>query len=325
MPQSRPQTPPPSLNVRTSLRLPCLHACLAGLLGAAGSVFLPNTYRSEARILSDSGHTGAGSTLRTGVWAPTAPPETPSSREDGPTVIYVDILHSRHLAEQLLLQEYEYGLRAWRFGRPRPTRGTLIEYLGAANTDRALGALKSLLTVQRDPKSGLLTISAETRSPDLSMQVVRKAAESLKDFLVEISQTAGKNKARFTLGRLEEVKQKYGEKGREFQRFQDANRNWEASPAPNIRFQGAQLKESLELWRQVVTNLTLNHEQALLEAQNDTQTLLLMDPGNLPLEKSRPARAFLVFSLASVVGVGSWVVHNRSALTNRILAKEPLS
>jgi len=306
-----------------SLRRPALCAFLAGLAAAAVSVCLPNQYRSEARILSDAGHAGGGSAQRTGVWAPTAPPEVPASREEGPTVIYVDILKSRRMAEQLLLQEYEYGDRRWRFGRRRRTRGTLLQYLGAANVDRAMGPLRTLLAVQRDPKSGLLTISAETRAPELSLQVVRKAAENLRDFLVEFSQAAGKNKARFTQGRLEEVQARYRELGRAFQAFQDANRNWETSPAPSVRSRGAQMKGDLDLWQQVVTNLTLNHEQALLEAQNDTQTLLLMDPGSLPLEKSRPARALIVFAAAAAAGAGSWAYRNRAVLANRIFAKEP--
>lgn len=306
---------------RETLRRPLRHACWAGLAAAGVAVLLPNAYRSEARILSDTGHAGAWGP-RTGVWAPTAPPEVPASREDGPTVIYADILRSRRMAEQLLLQEYEYGRRAWRYGRRRQVRGTLLGYLGAADVDRAMGPLRRLLAVQRDPKSGLLTISAETTSPELSMQVVRAATGRLREFLVELSQEAGQNKARFTQGRLEEVRGRYQELGHAFERFQDANRNWETSPAPNVRFQGTRIKEALDLWKQVVMNLTLNHEQALLEAQNDTQTLLLLDPGNLPLEKSRPARAFIVFTVASAAGAASWVWGNRAALANRILAKE---
>jgi hypothetical protein len=283
---------------------------------------MPNRYRSEARILSDAGHAAGTSMLRTGVWAPSAPPETPTFREEGPTVIYVDILKSRRMAEQLLLRAYRYQDRTWRFARRRPVQGTLLDYLGAANVDRAMGPLGQLLTVQRDPKSGLLTIRAETRSPELSMQVVRQAADNLREFLVEFSQAAGRNKARFTLGRLEAAQATCADLGRQFQAFQESNRNWDTSPAPDVRFRGAQMKERLDLWKQVAANLTLNHEQALLEAQNDTQTLLLLDPGNLPVEKSRPARAFIVFAAASVAGAGSWVLRNRAAIANRILAKE---
>lgn len=316
---------PPALRFRHSLRRPALIALQAGLLAAGVALLLPNYYRSEARILSDTGHAGGGASLRAGVWAPSAPPETPGSREDGPTIIYADILRSRRLAEQLLLREYEYPCRTWRFGAARRVRGTLLDYLGAGSLDRAMGPLKAMMAVQRDLKSGLLTISVESRAPALSMAVVQGATAGLRDIVVEMSQAAAVNKARFTLARLEEVKGRYADLGETFQRFQDANRGWETSPAPNIRFKGTQLREDLDLWKQVVMNLTLNHEQALLEAQNDTQTLLLMDPGNLPVEKSKPARALIVFAAMCAAGVGSWVYLNRSAVYDRLIAKEPLS
>jgi uncharacterized protein involved in exopolysaccharide biosynthesis len=313
---------PPPFRFRTSLRRPGLIALVAGLLAAAGSCLLPDYYKSEARILSDTGHAGGNTSLRAGVWAPSAPPETPGSREEGPTVIYADILRSRRLAEQLLLGEYDYACRSWRFGRPRRRRGTLMAYLGADHPDRAMGQLRRVLAVQRDLKSGLLTVSVESRSPDLSREVVQRATEGLREILVELSQASAVNKARFTLARLEAVRGRYAELGRAFQRFQDANRTWEASPAPNIRFQGAQLREDLELWKQVVANLTLNHEQALLEAQNDTQTLLLLDPGNLPAEKSKPARSLIVFAAVFAAGAGSWLTYNRAMVYDQFIAKE---
>ena len=321
MPRPSAMTTPSAL--RPSLRQPAGFALQAGLVVAGLTLLLPNEYRSEARILSDTGHAGGGTSLRAGVWAPSAPPETPGSREDGPTVIYADILRSRRLAEQLLLGQYDYLGRTWRFGKPHRVRGTLLDYLGAPSLDRAMGSLRGMMAVQRDLKSGLLTIRVDSRAPELSMQVVNRATAGLGEIVVELSQAGAVNKARFTLARLEEVMARYRELGQAFQRFQDANRTWERSPAPNIRFQGTQMREELDLWKQVVTNLTLNHEQALLEAQNDTQTLLLLDPGNLPVEKSKPARALMVFAAMCVAGVGSWVYLNRTKVYDRFIAQEP--
>lgn len=315
-------TPPMSFRLGPSLRRPAADAVKAGLVTAGLALLLPNQYRSEARILSDTGHPGGGTSLRAGVWAPSAAPETPGNREEGPTVIYADILRSRRLAEQLLLGAYDYRLRSWRFGRARPVHGTLLAYLGVPSLDRGMGALTGMMAVQRDLKSGLLTLRVDSRSPELSRAVVTRATAGLGAILVELSRTAGENKARFTLARLEEVKGRYQELGRAFEGFQDTHRNWERSPAPNLRFQGSRMREELDLWRQVVTNLTLNHEQALLEAQNDTQTLLLLDPGNLPVEKSKPARALMVFAAMCAAGVGSWVYHNRTLVHDRFLAKE---
>jgi len=319
---SHPVRPPIPFRLVASLRRPALDAVKAGLVTAGLVLLLPNQYRSEARILSDTGHAGGGTSPRAGVWAPSAAPETPGTREEGPTVIYADILRSRRLAEQLLLRTYDYRVRGWRFGRVRRVHGTLLDYLGVPSLDRGMGALTGMMAVQRDLKSGLLTVRVDSRAPELSQAVTRQATTGLGDILVELSRTAALNKARFTLARLEEVKGRYQELGRAFQRFQDANRNWEKSPAPNLRFQGTQLREELDLWRQVVTNLTLNHEQALLEAQNDTQTLLLLDPGNLPVEKSKPARALMVFAAMCAAGVGSWVYHNRNLVHDRFLAKD---
>jgi uncharacterized protein involved in exopolysaccharide biosynthesis len=303
------------------LRRPAQVAVLAGLLAAGLSLLLPDQYRSEARILADTGHSGGNGT-RTGVWAPTAAPESNASREDGPTIIYVDILRSRRLAEQLLLGEYDYRCRAWRFGPERPVRGTLLDYLGARSLDRGLGPLRSLLAVQRDLKSGQLTLSAETRAPALSQQVVRRAVAGLRDTLVELSQAAGVQRARFTEDRLREVQARYQALSQGFEDFQEGNHDWETSPAPRVRFRGQQLKAETDLWRQVVANLTLNHEQALLEAQNDTQTLLLLDPGHLPVEKSKPARSLMVFAAMCAAGAGTWVYRNRTSIAGGSAGKE---
>lgn len=318
-----PQDPP--FRLLPSLRRPAQVALLTGLATAVLTLLLPNGYRSEARILSDTGHPGAAGGQRTGVWAPTAPPETPGSREDGPTVIYADILRSRRLAEQLLLGNYSYGLRRWRLGRERQVRGTLQDYLGTANLDQSQGPLRSLLAVQRDLKSGLLTISAETRAPQLSQQVVQRAVAGLGAILVELSQASGVKRARFTEDRLREAQGRYRELAGNFEAFQERNREWETSPAPGVRFRGQQMKAELDLWRQVGANLTLNHEQALLEAQNDTQTLLLLDPGSLPVEKSRPARSLIVFAAMCAAGAGSWVYRNRTTIGGATAAKEPES
>jgi len=302
------------------LRRPLAFAALAGLLAGCLSLLLPDQFRAEARILPDAGH--AGSPGHTGIWAPTAPPVVPGTREDGPTVIYDDILRSRRVADGVLSAVYEYGVRSWRFGPLRSRRGTLLQYLGAADVDRALGDFRRLLRVERNPKSGLLTVTAETRSPELSLQVVRLATEELRRALVDLAQAEGRNRARATQARLEEVGAICSARDEAFQRFQDANRNWETSASPNLRYQGLRLREQLVLWRRVQENLTLNQEQALLEARNDAQTLLVLDAGDLPRAKSRPHRSFIVFGAMVVTGTATWAALNRTKVHDLFIAKE---
>lgn len=299
---------------------PLAHGLLAGTLASAWALLLPDLYRCEARILPDAGR--GPETGRAGVWAPTAPPALPSLREEGPTVVYADILQSRRVAEALLAAPYEYGARPWRLGRPRRVRGTLLAYLGARDPERALGGFRRLLTVERRPRSGLLVVAAETRSPELSLQVVRNAVEALRAALADLAREEGRCRAREVGERLEEVRVRYGREAEAFRSFQEANRSWESSPSPNLRFRGAQLREQLALWRRILENLTLNREQALLEAGNDAQALLVLDPGSLPREKSRPHRAFLAVTAAALASALSWAVTNRSTVRDLFVAKE---
>jgi len=302
------------------MRRPLAHALAAGAVVACLALLLPNQYKAEARILPDAGHGPA--TPRTGVWAPSAQPELPGSREDGPTIIFAEILKSRRVADALLTATYDYGCRAWRFGRVRRERGTLLDYLEAPDTDRALGAFRRLLTVERSPKSGLLTVAAETRSPELSMLVARGAVAELRAALVDLSQAEGRSRARNAGERLEEVDAFCKAQAEAFRRFQEANRNWEASPEPNLRFQGTQLRQQLALWQRVQENLTLNHEQALVEARNDAQPLLVLDPGGLPREKSRPHRSFLVLGAFGLTFATSWTVLNPRTVHDLFLSRE---
>lgn len=302
------------------LRRPLAAAALAGLLAGCLSLLLPDQFRAEVRILPDAGHAGAQG--HSGIWAPTAPPVVPGTREDGPTVIYDDILRSRRVADRVLRADYRYQARTWRFGALRSHRGTLLQYLGASDPDRAMGAFRRLLRVERNPKSGLLTLSAETRSPGLSLQVVCRATEELRLALVDLAQADGRNRVRSTQARLEEVSAICSARDESFRRFQDANRNWETSASPNLRHEGRRLQEQLALWRRVQENLTLNQEQALLEARNDAQTLLVLDAGELPSAKSRPHRSFIVFGAMFVTGTATWAAVNRTKVHDLFIAKE---
>lgn len=294
----------PALDLKASLKQPLQWALAAGVLTAAVSLFLPNHYRSEARLLPVEAKGLGGSLGGLATAAAAFGVSVPGG--EGSDASFVDVLNSRWVREQLLKTEFEYPIRSWRFGSERMEKGTLYAYLEPRNLDRAVTELGEILSVSKDLKSKLITFSAETKSPELSRQVVQRALRLLEAFLHEQGRTRGGAKAAFAEARLADARKDMARAEDDLRRFIEGNRNYLSSSEPAVRLKGASLEAELRLRQQLVTTLALSREQALMEEKDDVPILNVLDPGNLPIDKSRPSRSILVLFAMVAVGTGSW-------------------
>lgn len=307
----------PVLNLKTSLRRALKWACLAGFLTAVVTLFMPNYYKSEVRLLPVESK-GLGGGLG-GLATAAAAFGVSVPGGDSNDANFVDILNSRSLKEQLLQAEFQYHVRSWPLGAERVNKGTLYAYVGVKNMDRAVKEMGKVLSASRDLKSKVITLSAETKSAELSQQLVQRAGKLLESFLQEKGRTRGGAKAVFAETRLAAARAEMDQAEEVFRRFLEGNRNYQSSADPAVRLRGTRLESELRLRQQLVTTLALNREQALLEEKNDIPILNVLDPGNLPIDKSRPARSVIVILVALLVGAGNWVWLNREWVRVRLL------
>jgi hypothetical protein len=126
---------------------------------------------------------------------------------------------------------------------------------------------------------------------------------TLEYFIEAKARTRGGSKAAFTAERVREAEAARAGAERDCREFLGSHRNYATSNDPAVRLEGGRLEAALRLRQQVVATLTLNHEQALLEEKNDMPILNILDEGDLPQEKDRPARARMVL-LAALAGSG---------------------
>jgi len=313
-------TEPPVLDLKASLKKPLQWAFAAGLLTAVITLFMPNYYRSEARLLPVESK-GLGGGLG-GLATAAAAFGVSVPGGEGNDANFVDVLNSRWLKEQLLQTEFQYHTRPWRFGAERLEKGTLYAYVDEKNMDRAVKKVGEVLSAARDLKSKVITLSAETKSPELSQQVVQRAGKLLETFLQEKGHTRGGAKVLFAEARLAEARGEMDQAEDAFRRFLEGNRNYQSSGDPAVRLKGTRLETELRLRQQLVTTLAMNREQALLEEKNDIPILNMLDPGNLPIEKSKPARSIVVLLVTLLVAAGGWVWLNREWVRARLLADE---
>ena len=309
----------PILDFKASLKRPAKLALIAGVTTAVVSLFMPNYYKSEAKLLPvDSSNSGAMGNLA----AAAAAFGVGIGASGGSDANFVDILNSRWLAERVLDSEFTFHGRSWRFGADQPHQETLYAYLHPANMDRAVKTLNSILNATKDLKSNVITLTAETKSPELSQEIVRRATDLLNQFVVQNSRTRGSEKADFAKARLADARHQMGEAEASFRDFLEKNRNYQLSSDPAVRLEGARLEAELNLRRQLVTTLAVNREQSLLDAKNDIPILNILDAGSLPIEKSKPVRSRIVLLVVFLVGLGVWSWENRAWLRSRLIEPE---
>lgn len=287
------------------------------VLTALLSLLMPNQYRSEARILPVETKTLGGAGLGS-LTAAAAAFGVSLPGGDASDANFLDILNSRTLRERLLQTEFTFHARSWRFGREKARTETLYAYLEEANIDRAVRALGGRISVSRDMKSKVITLAAETPSPELSQKIVQESLRLLEAFVQQKGRTRGSAKAAFAEARLAEARREMAEAEDAFRRFLDSNRNYTMSFDPDVRLKGLRLETELKLRQQLVTTLALNREQALMEEKNDMPILSVLDPGNLPVDKSRPGRSVLVLNALLLAGAAALAWQERRRLLERL-------
>ena len=231
---------------------------------------------------------------------------------------FLDIIESRSVREKIVQSEFTFHAKASRFAPDLLRTQTLYDYFQAKNMDQAVRALGLLLSASRDIKTKILSITAETKSAELSRLIVQSAMTNLGTFVMEKGRTRGGEKAHFAGARLKESREELAQAQNGLLRFLEANRNYQVSADPSVRLQGLGLEAELKLRQQLVMTLAMNREQALLEEKNDIPIINVLDPANLPLEKSRPKRSLIVMTTFFLVFAVTWGLINGKWLLSRL-------
>lgn len=302
------------------LRGPVLRSLVLSAVTALVLVFVPNHYTSEAQILPKD--LNSGGLLNNLMATAAALGVNVGGAQGDDSASYVDILNSRKVADTVLGEKYEFGMRPLFFLAPRRKSMSLYDYLDEDNRDLAVEKFqKRLMSVDRDLKSGLITVRVTTNSADLSKQALDVAVNELESFIQASTQRNGKANAEFSQGRLDEAIAAATASEVKLEQFASDHRNYALSPDPEVRITGLRLEADLALRRQVVATLTLTLQQAMLDAKNDTPVLNILDRPSLPIQKSSPSRGIWTI-FAFVLGLlGSLAWRERGGIRAFLLER----
>jgi uncharacterized protein involved in exopolysaccharide biosynthesis len=283
----------------------------AGALVALGvGLFVPNQYTSVARILpmakAGQGNLGAVAALQAMSGFNLGNNASPFEQA------LPEILRSRAVLDRVLAKEYDYHQRAWRFGADRAHHRTLQEVLGAPDRDVAVQRLSGLLDVQKDLKSGVLTVKVTLPSADLAQGVNQAMMTELEAFLVQLRNERGRATAGFMAERVGATRAELEDVLTRYLQFAGRNRGYAFSPDPVVKVEGQKLEYEVEYRKQALLRLQQQVDAAILEEKDATPVMSMLDRPTLPIQKTRPSRVMWALG-AFLLGVAATLVWERRA------------
>lgn len=207
---------------------------------------------------------------------------------------YTSVLESNELLHDVAITQYQAT-------RPGGFSGDIIKYLEIKKKtrhDAELATLKPLrkrLTeVSIDIKSSVITVSAKTTDPDLSLGIVHRMLELVNDFDLRRLQQQATAEQEFSDRQSKNAWADLKHDEDALTSFDEQNRSVLASP--RLQAERQQLMRHIEIAEQVYLSLVEEFQQSRLEAVRNTPLIAVIDhPDGLvqPIQKQIPAKSLL--------------------------------
>lgn len=146
-------------------------------------------------------------------------------------------------------------------------------------------------SVEVDKKNGDVAITASMLEPLAAAQVAERIQTLLQKYVIELKLQKAEVNYEFIKQRYDEAKQVFEQKQEEYAKFQDANK---ALTTALARAKEEQMRADFTVAKDLFNQLTLQLVQAEMKIKEDIPILTVVEPVQVPLEKSGPSRASML-------------------------------
>ncbi len=282
---------------------------LAGALvvAALAVILLPPVYQAHASFvtagstsskmsgaLSGSGAGIQGLASQLGVSAGGDPSESPN--------FYVKLIESEELRRRLLNSKF-----ADPRGKSPRDSARLLDILRLKSKDPArkmemgVKEMGSAIASDFDLKTNLVTLSVDSRWPELAAAIGNRTIALVDAFNHEQRVSRARSKRLFVQSRVDSSKIELQDAEERQRIFYDQNRSWRTSP--QLVFEEARLRRNVDVATDLYLTLQHQFESARLDEFNDAAEITVVDPAVPPRKAKWPRYGLLLFSTLFIGGI----------------------
>lgn len=159
-------------------------------------------------------------------------------------------------------------------------------------------------SIMTDKKNGDVTISARMPEALAAAQVVDAVQNLLQKYVIELKLQKAEVNYEYIKQRYDEAKVVFEQKQKEYAQFQDANKVLSTALS---KAKEEQMRSEFGVARDLFNQLTTQLVQAEMKIKEDIPILTVVEPVQVPLERSKPQRVKILFIwcfLGGVLGCG---------------------
>lgn len=159
-------------------------------------------------------------------------------------------------------------------------------------------------SILADKKNGDVTITARMPEALAAAQVAEAVKNLLQKYVIELKLQKAEVNYEYIKQRYDEAKVVFEEKQAEYAKFQDANKVLSTALS---QAKEEQMRSEFTVAKNLFNELTTQLVQAEMKIKEDIPILTVVEPVQVPLERSKPQRAKIVFIwcfLGGVLGCG---------------------
>jgi len=184
-------------------------------------------------------------------------------------------------------------IRIWKIDG-KNTRDTL---------ERAAKKLTRAISVDLNPRSGIIQLSVEARTPQLALALAQRLVQLADSTNLELQRQQARDQFRFMQDQVESARVMLQAAEDTLAAFDISNRSVQSSPTL-VRMR-ARMERKVALAESFYVQLRTSLNQLFVAAANNVSTVGIVESPKLPGRKNWPKRTLIVV-VAFVLGSGAW-------------------
>jgi uncharacterized protein involved in exopolysaccharide biosynthesis len=222
---------------------------------------------------------------------------------------YID-RHTKSSAMSFLM-DYTIGLpgkiMGWIKGKPK-VENIPLNWKGPFGlTQKQSDMAKSLadcITTKEGDAKGTLVLSVEMQDPLVAAQLTDSVVKCLTKYVVDYHTQKAKTDLQFITDRHDEAETRYINAQKALAAYRDQNKNVILASAKS---EEERLQAEYNLAFNVYNALSQQLEQAKIKVQEETPVFKVLNPAQVPLQKSKPKTSLVLISMllfGGIIGIG---------------------